>query len=82
MTGTLCSTPQSGRDGFGDIPPSPSPGWGEHHTPEIIPASKEQIPEGSSTEEGPRSTAGAGISLHHPGAVLDPGAHPSLLSPA
>lgn len=70
MTGTLCSTAQTGRIpyGFGDIPPPPdSPGWDECHAPEMTPASMEQIPEGSSTKEGPRRAAGAGISWHYLG---------------
>lgn len=70
MTGTLCSAPRAGRNpyGFGDIPPSPhSPGWDERHAPETTPAAMEQIPEGSSTKEGPRSAAGAGISWRYPG---------------
>lgn len=70
MTGTLCSTPRTGRNpyGFGAIPPFPhSLGWDERHAPGMTPAPMEQIPEGSSTKEGPRSAAGAGISWRYPG---------------
>lgn len=60
MTGTLCSSPQKSR-WLWSHPTFP------RQPPEMTPAPVEQLPEGSSTKEGPRGRAGPGTSLHHPG---------------